>query len=77
MSKIKKVLTEDRSQAKYFTGAVDKALDGILEVWDEIDGQTKYHTNAQFRKKLEATAKQIRYLGSSFEELIRIIAEEK
>jgi len=77
MSKIKKVLTEDHKQAKYFLGAVDKALDEVLEVWDEIDGQTKYQTNAQFRKKLDAIAKQIRYLGSSFEELIEIMANEK
>ena len=77
MSKIKKVLTEDRKQARYFLNAVDKALDEVLEVWDEIDGQTKYQTNAQFRKKMDAIAKQIRYLGSSFEELLEIMANEK
>lgn len=76
MSKIKKVLTEDRGDAKYFFKAVSVALDDVYKIFEEIEGQTKYHTDEQYRKYLDHVKVSIKNLESDFEKLIEVMAKK-
>jgi len=76
MSKIKKILTEDRAQAKYFYKAVELALDDVYEIIAEIAGQTKYHTDEQYKKYLGRVEASLKNLESDFEKLIEVMAKK-
>lgn len=49
MSKIKKILTEDYRQAKYFSDAVESSIEEIWRIYDEIEGQTEYQDDQRFK----------------------------
>jgi len=77
MSKIKKLLTENRGREKYFSRAVEQAMSDLWEIYDEIEGQTTYKNDPNFIGHLSAVNKGIRALGVSFDKLIDVIVKTK
>jgi len=73
MSKIKKILTEDYRQAKYFSDAVESSIEEIWRIYDEIEGQTEYQDDQRFKMLLLRVKNDIMSLNNSFDDLIRII----